>query len=66
MISDIRINCGKVIVIDENGRTRASRCLMENEEVTGYTSSTWTTKDKSGRVRIFDEDGILKNTYWNC
>lgn len=66
MISDIRINCGKATVIDENGRTRGSRCLMENEKVTGYTSSTWTTKDKAGLVRIFNEDGSLKNTYWNC
>lgn len=65
MISDIKISNGKAIVIDENGRTRGSLCLMENETVTGYTSTTWTTKDKNGRVRTFDENGTLKSTYWS-
>lgn len=65
MISDIKTSNGKAVVVDENGRTRCSRCLMENETVTGYTSTTWTTKDKDGRVRIFDEDGALKCAYWS-
>lgn len=65
MISDIKTSNGKAVVVDENGRTRATRCLMENETVTGYTSTTWTTKDKDGRVRIFDEAGALKCTYWS-
>lgn len=65
MISNIKMSNGMAIVIDENGRMRGSLCLMENEKVTGYTSTTWTTKDKNGRVRIFDEDGSLKGTYWS-
>lgn len=64
MISDIKMSNGRAIVIDENGRHRGSRTLMENEEVTGYTSSTWTTNE-NGRVRVFREDGSLKDSYWS-
>lgn len=64
MISTVRVTNRKAIVIDENGRTRGSRCLMENERVTGYTSTTFTTTEGK-RVRVFDEDCRLKNVFIN-
>ena len=62
MISNVKISNRKAIVIDENGKMRGSRCLMENERLTGYTSTTFTTNE-NGRIRVFDENASLKNVY---
>jgi len=63
MISTVKITSNRLaIVIDENGRNKGSRCLMKDEVLTGYTSTTFTTNE-NGRIRVFDENARLKNMF---
>ena len=64
MISTVKTCNHLVIVIDENGKQKGSRCLMGSETLTGYTSTTFTTNE-NGRIRVFDENARLKNVFYH-
>ena len=63
MISTVKISNRLAIVIDENGKHKGSRCLLKDENLTGYTSTTFTT-NQNGCVRVFNENASLKNMFY--
>jgi hypothetical protein len=62
-ISSVVVRCGTMVcVLDERGCQKAMVSLPEGGVLAGYTSDTFSIRDRNGVTMIYDEHGCFKST----